>query len=101
MIVAGCKNDLPIYLARILHLYEYTRPFAPDISNDTPITYGLFSEKRLEFVIAGINSIKVWDARTGRPVRHFDQITDSEITCMNFDEDQRQLIIGEANGSVK
>ena len=82
-------------------MYEYTRPFAPDISNDTPITCGLFSEKRLEFVIAGTHSIKVWDARLGRPVRHFNKITESEITCMNFDEDQRQLLVGEANGSAK
>lgn len=40
-----------------------------EFSDDNPITCAKFSSIRLEIYVAGDRSIKVWDARTGMPVR--------------------------------
>jgi WD40 repeat protein len=58
--------------------------------------------------------VKVWDARTGKPVRVMKDVfaqkdnedenvkqTQSEITSMSFDEHHRRLLIGDSLGHVK
>ena len=42
-----------IVTSRTLHIYEYNKPFAPEVSNDTPITAAIFNTLRFEFFIAG------------------------------------------------
>jgi WD40 repeat protein len=46
-------------------------------------------------------SIKVWNARTGRPVRLFQGIFESDITAMDLDKDERNLIVGDSTGKIK
>jgi hypothetical protein len=48
----------------------------------------------MEIYIAGERSIKVWDARTGKPVRVMKNVLDSDITCMELDTHHRKLIVG-------
>lgn len=40
-----------------------------EFSDDNPIASAKFSDVRLEIYVAGERSIKVWDARSGKPVR--------------------------------
>ena len=61
----------------------------------------LFSDIRFEFYIAGANSIMVWNARNGKPVRVFKNCFESDITYMTLDKDHRKLIIGSYRGQIK
>ena len=49
-------------------MFEYPKPFIPELSDDNPILCAKYSSQRMEFYIAGANSIKVWNARIGKPV---------------------------------
>lgn len=51
--------------------------------------------------MAGDRSIKVWDARTGKPVRIMKNVMNSDITCMELDSHHRKLIVGSHYGEVK
>ena len=87
--------------SRVFKVFEYTKPFVPESSDDNPIQCALFSPIRFEFYIAGEKSIKVWNASTGKPVRVLKNIFDSDITCMDFDKSHRKLIVGDHLGHVK
>jgi hypothetical protein len=43
-------------------------------SDDNPIVSTIFSDKKMEIYVAGERSVKVWDARTGKPVRNFKNV---------------------------
>lgn len=73
----------------------------PDFSDDHPITVAKFSEKRFEIYVAGEKSVKVWDARTGKPIRVLKNVFEGEITTMEFDEHHRKLIVGDSFGKIK
>ena len=51
--------------------------------------------------MAGERSIKIWNARTGTPVRVLRNIFESDITCMEFDKSHRKLIVGDHLGHIK
>jgi WD40 repeat protein len=87
--------------SRIFKVFEYTKPFVPESSDDNPIQCALFSPIRFEFYIAGEKSIKIWNAKTGKPVRVLKNIFESDITCMDFDYSHRKLIAGNHLGQVK
>ena len=87
--------------SRVFKVFEYTRPFVPESSDDHPIQCALFSPIRFEFYIAGEKSIKIWNAKTGKPVRVLKNIFDSDITCMDFDHSHRKLVVGNHLGQVK
>lgn len=61
----------------------------------------MFSEIRFEFYIAGANSINVWNAKNGTPVRTFKNCFESDITCMALDKDHRKIIVGSSRGEIK
>lgn len=44
--------------------------------------------------MAGEKSIKIWNAKTGKPVRMIKNALKSEITCMSLDDEHRKLIVG-------
>jgi WD40 repeat protein len=77
-----------------MKIYHYQKPFMHEFSDDNPITCAKFSDKRLEVYVAGERSIKVWDARTGKPVRSMKNVLDSDITCMELDANHSKLIVG-------
>ena len=87
--------------SRVFKVFEYTKPFVPESSDDNQIQCALFSPIRFEFYIAGERSIKIWNAKTGKPVRVLKNIFESDITCMEFDISHRKLIVGDHLGCVK
>jgi WD40 repeat protein len=80
--------------SRSFKVFQYQRPFIPEFSDDNPICCAKFSTKNFEIYVAGQRSIKIWDAKTGKPVRVLKNVFSSEITTMEFDEHHRKLIIG-------
>jgi len=65
------KHRRLIIGSRVFKVYEYHKPFIPDVSDDNPILCALFSDIRFEFYIAGGKQITIWNAREGRPTRCF------------------------------
>lgn len=82
-------------------VFEYSKPFTPELSDDHPIICAKYSHIRLEFYIAGERSIKIWNAKLGKPVRELKNILDSDITFIEFDHNHRKLIVGDHNGTVR
>jgi WD40 repeat protein len=82
-------------------VFEYDKPFIPEFTDDKTVCCALFSEKRLEIFVAGEKSIKVWDARSGKPIRVIKNVFDSDITQMIFDEHHRKLIVGSHESKLK
>ena len=80
--------------ARFFTVFQYTKPFIPEYTDDKTICRAIFSEKRLEIYVAGEKNIKIWDARTGRPIRVIKNVFTTEITVMVLDEHHRKLIVG-------
>ena len=87
--------------ARNFTVFQYTRPFIPDYTDDKIVCCARFSEKRLEIYVAGEKSIKIWDARSGKPIRVIKNVFTSDITQMVLDEDHRKLIVGSHQGDLK
>ena len=87
--------------SRSYTVFEYTRPFIPEFTDDKTICCALFSEKRLEIFVAGERSIKIWDARTGKPIRVIRNVFSTDITKMVFDEHHRKLIVGSHQGDLR
>jgi WD40 repeat protein len=82
-------------------VFEYSKPFTPELSDDNPIICARYSPIRLEFYIAGQRSIKIWNAKHGKSVRQLKNIMDTDITFMNFDDQHRKLIVGDQNGNIR
>lgn len=72
-----------------------------EFSDDHPVTCAKFSGVRFEIYVAAERSIKVWDARSGKPIRVLRNITDSDITCLQLDTQHRKLLVGSHTGEVK
>lgn len=72
-----------------------------EYSDDNPIVCAKFSSIRFEIYVAAERSIKVWDARTGKPVRVMKNVLDADITCMELDTYHRKIIVGSHQGEVK
>jgi len=87
--------------SRVFKVFEYTKPFMPEFSDDHPILCAKFSAIRFEFYIAGERSVKIWNAKEGKPVRVLKNIFESDITCMEFDKNHRKLIVGDHLGKLK
>ena len=87
--------------SRVWKVFEYQRPFQPEVTDDSPICCAIFSDKRLEIYVAGDKSIKIWDARSGMPIRVIKNVFNSEITQMTIDEHHRKLIVGSHQGELK
>lgn len=95
------KHRRVICGSRQFKVFQYNKPFMQEYSDDNPITCAKFSSIRFEIYVAGERSIKVWDARTGKPVRVLKNVLDSDITCMELDTHHRKLIVGSHQGEVK
>ena len=87
--------------SRKFKVFQYNKPFMHEFSDDAPIVCARLSIPRLEVYVAGERSIKVWDARTGKPVRVMKNVLDSDITYMELDNHHRKMVIGSHTGEVK
>ena len=87
--------------SRVFKIFEYSKPFTPELSDDFPIICARYSSIRLEFYIAGERSVKIWNCKHGKPVRELKNIMNADITFLTFDDKHRKLIVGDHNGSIK
>lgn len=72
-----------------------------EYSDDHPISSAKFSAERMEIYVAGERSVKVWDARSGKPVRVLKNLLKSDITVMEIDNHARKIVVGSQQGELK
>jgi len=94
------KHRKLLAASRRLQVYEYDKPFVPELSDDSPIFCARYSSQQFQVFIAGQHSIKVWNALTGRPMKFIADIFSSEITCMILDETERKIVVGDHSGRI-
>jgi len=51
--------------------------------------------------VAAEKTIKIWNARNGRPIRVIKNVFKSDITYMTLDEHHRKLVVGSHEGELK
>ena len=82
-------------------MFEYPKPFTPELTDDNPIFCANYSPSRFEFYIAGERNIRVWNSRIGKPVREIRNCMTSVITYVTFDKDHWKIIVGDHDGNIK
>lgn len=80
------KHRRIIIGARKIKVWQYSKPYLPEFSDDHPISVATFSEKNNEIYVASEQSIKIWDARSGKPVRVLKNIFAADDAAGEMDE---------------
>lgn len=80
------KHRRIIIGARKIKVWQYSKPYLPEFSDDHAISVAKFSEKRLEIYVAAEQSVKIWDARSGKPVRVLKNIFAKDDAIGEVDE---------------
>ena len=86
--------------SRVFKIFEYPKPFTPELSDDNPIICANYSPHRMEFYIAGEKSIWVWNSWIGKPTREIKSCMETDVTFVTFDKDDWKLIVGDHNGNL-
>ncbi|CAG9333906.1 unnamed protein product [Blepharisma stoltei] len=94
------KHRRLIAASRKLQVFDYEKPFIPEISDDSPIFCAKYSSQQLQIFIAGQHSIKVWNCITGRPIKLISDIFINDITSLILDESDRKIIVGDHSGRI-
>jgi len=73
------------------------------VSDDTPIWGAKFSKVRNEIYVLGDQSVKIWNAQSGKPVRVLKNIFSAldNITYIRLDDTHRQIVVGSHLGEIK
>jgi len=83
-----------------LRLFDYDQPADAFITDSAPTIGIIYNDQSLTFTTAGGTSVKLWDAQSGRLLRIYRDITDSEITALCLDDRKRKFIVGDHRGNV-
>lgn len=95
------KHRRLLTASRKLQIFDYEKSFIPELSDDNPIFCSRYSPMQLQIFIAGQDSIKVWNAISGRPIRMITDVFSSEITSIILDETERKIIVGDHSGKIQ
>lgn len=94
------KHRRLVTASRKLQVFDYEKSFVPELSDDNPIFCARYSAQQLQIFIAGQNSLKVWNAISGRPIKIITDAFTSEITSIILDETDRKVIVGDHDGRI-
>jgi len=82
-------------------MFEYPKPFTPELTDDNPIFCANYSASWFEFYIGGEWNIRVWNSRIGKPVWEIRNCMTSVITYVTFDKDHWKIVVGDHDGNIK
>jgi len=63
------------------------------------VTAVAYSSDSSNIAIGGVSAIEIWDTMTGEPLSTLEQ--DSQVGCFGWTSDQKKLIAGFQNGSIR
>lgn len=95
----GTKKRI-IVGSRHLNFYEYDEPKDQLLTDEKMCLRVLFNSVILCFITLHPDSVKVWDAKTGKLISVHRELSRSELTVCILDNRQRKLFVGDADGRI-
>jgi WD40 repeat protein len=93
-----------VLVAGAAQLYQFRKVAEsnPQVAHELPVLAALFNPLTLSFVTAGGDSVKVWDALTGRLEREYKALLGEgvPVTCLALDARMRRFVAGSHNGDL-
>ena len=86
--------------ARRLHFFDYDAPSDPRIADEAPTVDVDYNSESMTIVTAAGKGVRLWDAATGRLVKHHERLSSAELTAFCMDDRQRKLIVGDHVGRI-
>lgn len=86
--------------ARNLQFYEYDEPKDQYLANEKGCLRVLYNHVMFAFVTLHPDCIKIWDARNGKLMNMYRDISNADLTACCLDERQRKMIVGDSEGKI-
>ncbi|EGZ10227.1 hypothetical protein PHYSODRAFT_522483, partial [Phytophthora sojae] len=86
----------------ILVKFDYEKLENPELTDDHPVFIALYNPTSLSFITAAGRDVKVWDARVGKLIRVYRNLSSTDLTTLCLDFRERKFIIGDhAGGNIQ
>ncbi|EWS75142.1 cyclic nucleotide-binding domain protein (macronuclear) [Tetrahymena thermophila SB210] len=96
------ENENKLILgSKKLSFYEFDTSFDPQLADDKQILCLAYSPYNCEFYTGAGKNVRVWNFRKGTVQRVYKSITESDITSMALDANQRKLYLGQHDGKIR
>jgi WD40 repeat protein len=103
--MSACASRQRLFFGGIGGAYVYDGLSAaaknPLLADTEPIVAALYNDHFGTLVTASGSTIKCWSADTGVTQQIYRRCTDSAITALAFDNSQKKILVGDANGTIR
>jgi WD40 repeat protein len=83
-----------------VYFYDYEESQEADLADSKVCISVIYNPIFNNFITAHLNCIKIWDAKSGALRQVFRDITENEISCVEFDTRKRKLFISDVEGKL-
>ncbi|KAG7389280.1 hypothetical protein PHYBOEH_007545 [Phytophthora boehmeriae] len=80
---------------RILIKFDYDKLENPELTDDHPVFIALYNPTSLSFITAAGRDVKIWDARLGKLIRVYRDLSTTDLTTLCLDFRERKFVIGD------
>ncbi|KAH7459783.1 hypothetical protein PRIC2_010671 [Phytophthora ramorum] len=81
--------------------FDYEKLENPELTDDHPVFIALYNPTSLSFITAAGRDVKIWDARLGKLIRVYRDLSSTDLTTLCLDFRERKLIIGDHGGNIQ
>ncbi|KAG6603015.1 ef hand family protein [Phytophthora cinnamomi] len=75
--------------------FDYEKLENPELTDDHPVFIALYNPTSLSFITAAGRDVKIWDARVGKLIRVYRNLSSTDLTTLCLDFRERKFIIGD------
>ena len=86
---------------RRFYMFDYEILANPELTDDLPIFCALYNKTSLTILTGAGRDVKVWDACSGKLMRHYRNLTGSDLTSLILDDRERKFIVGDHAGCIR
>ncbi|CEG37948.1 ef hand family protein [Plasmopara halstedii] len=80
--------------------FDYEKLENPHLTDNHPVFCALYNSRSLSFVTATRKNVKIWDARLGKLIRVYRNLSSTDLTTICLDFRERKLIVGDHGGNI-
>ncbi|KAG3004371.1 hypothetical protein PC128_g19107 [Phytophthora cactorum] len=80
--------------------FDYEKLENPELTDDHPVFSALYNPTSLSFITAAGRDVKIWDARLGKLIRVYRDLSSTDLTTLCLDFRERKFIIGDHGGNI-
>ncbi|KAG7393156.1 hypothetical protein PHYPSEUDO_012495 [Phytophthora pseudosyringae] len=81
--------------------FDYEKLENPELTDDHPVFIALYNPTSLSFITAAGRDVKIWDARLGKLIRMYRNLSSTDLTTLCLDFRERKFIIGDHGGNIQ